>query len=231
MNNLNSETFKTENEARKQLVGVKITVILSIAVYFITWIYGLWVAVDEAYSNVVSGLYFFTVYTVFFVGFLVLSIIGLVGLIRRKSYSIPVNRAVLIIFAIPIYSFFIGLILLFVFWPRLKKPIVKEYLNYGKKSLEETYSDNKTGASLIVLKIIGSILFYGMGIVLLVYSVIFYYTLWGFWGVIGTLVLFPLVEIFPIVAWIVTGSFPGLIFALWGVGIVGGILMGIGSRD
>jgi len=91
---------------------------------------------------------------------------------------------------------------------------------------------NKPRTSLVALKVVGAIFFYGMGIVLLVYSVLFYYALWGIWGVIGTLVLFPLVEIFPIVAWIVTGDFPGLIFALWGIGIIGGVLMGIGSsRD
>ena len=103
--------------------------------------------------------------------------------------------------------------------------------NYKSTKANSETSYNKPSASLVALKVVGSIFFYGMGVVLLVYSVIFYYALWGFWGVIGSLVLFPLVEIFPIVAWIVTGSFPGLIFALWGIGIVGGILMGIGSRD
>jgi len=81
------------------------------------------------------------------------------------------------------------------------------------------------------LKVVGAIMFYGMGLILLVFSLLFYYAMWGVWGVVGALVLFPLVEIFPIVAWIITGTFPGLLFALWGVGIVGAILMGIGGKN
>ena len=81
------------------------------------------------------------------------------------------------------------------------------------------------------VKVAGGIMFYGMGLVLLVFAVMFYYAMWGVWGVVGSLVLFPLVEIFPIVVWIITGSFPGLLFALWGVGIVGAILMGVGSKN
>ena len=84
---------------------------------------------------------------------------------------------------------------------------------------------------MTALKVVGMILFYGMGLILLVFSLMFYYALWGVGGLVGAFILFPLVEIYPIVVWIMTGIFPGLLFAIWGVGIVGGILMGVASKN
>jgi len=83
----------------------------------------------------------------------------------------------------------------------------------------------------MLLKIIGYILFLGTGLTLYIASLFFYYALWGTGGLIAAIILFPLVEIYPIVAWVVTGYFPGLLFALWGIGIVGLILIGIGSKQ
>ena len=80
------------------------------------------------------------------------------------------------------------------------------------------------------LKVIGSILFYGAGLVLFVMSLFFYHALWGFWGAAGAFLLFPLAEIYPIVVWIVTKDFPGLLFLIFGISMFGLILVGIGSR-
>lgn len=82
----------------------------------------------------------------------------------------------------------------------------------------------------MLLKIIGYIFFLITGLILYIFSLIFYYVLWGTGGLIAAIILFPLVEIYPIVAWIVTGYFPGLLFTLWGIGILGLILIGIGSN-
>jgi len=82
----------------------------------------------------------------------------------------------------------------------------------------------------MLLKIIGYILFLATGLVLYILSLIFYYVLWDIVGLIAAIILFPLVEIYPIVVWVITGYFPGLLFALWGVGIVGLILIGISDN-
>ena len=62
-------------------------------------------------------------------------------------------------------------------------------------------------------------------------SLFFYYNLWGFWGALGAFVLFPLAEIYPIVVWIVTKDFPGLLFLIFGISMFGLILFGIGSKN
>lgn len=79
------------------------------------------------------------------------------------------------------------------------------------------------------LKVLGYIIFFGCGAYLFVTSIMFYYALWGLWGAIGSFIIFPLVEIFPIVAWIVMKQFPTLLFIIWGIGWVGMILAGIGK--
>jgi len=85
-------------------------------------------------------------------------------------------------------------------------------------------------ALLVYLRVIGYILFYGCGVYLFVISLMFYYALWGIWGVIGSFILFPAAEVFPIVAWIVTKEFPLLLFLVWILGWVGMILVGISTR-
>ena len=82
-----------------------------------------------------------------------------------------------------------------------------------------------------VLKVIGIILFYGAGAVLYIMSLFFYYNLWGFIGAAGAFILFPLAEIYPIVVWIVTKDFPGLLFLIFGISMFGLILYGIGSKN
>ena len=79
------------------------------------------------------------------------------------------------------------------------------------------------------LKVFGYIIFYGCGLYLFVMSLIFYYALWGLIGLIIAIVVFPVAELFPIVAWIITKQFPTLLFIIWGIGWVGMILAGIGK--
>ena len=80
------------------------------------------------------------------------------------------------------------------------------------------------------LKVLGYILFFGSGLYLYVMSLIFYYSLWGLLGLIIAIVVFPAAEIFPIVLWIISKQFPLIIFLIWGIGWIGMVLAGIGSR-
>ena len=121
----------TDYERSKKMVGLKIIAILSIILY------GLIILTSFSYVDV--GLFF--LYLVFFGGLIVLASIGLVGLNRRRSYAIGVNRAVLIFFSFWTGILPTGLILLLIFWPRLKDTDVLIYLNYPG------FADNKIMAN------------------------------------------------------------------------------------
>jgi len=120
-----------ERIGRKKIVGLKVIAILSIILYALVLPSGIFTSFYGAYYyGAGSGLAIFLIYLTFFGGFIVLSIIGLFGFNARKSYAIPVNRAVLILFSFWTGIIPIGLILLLIFWPRLKDIDVKIYLNY-----------------------------------------------------------------------------------------------------
>lgn len=122
-----------EEIGKKKIVGLRIIAILSIILYSLVLLYGISSSFEEVYNSGVDfALSIFFLYLIFFGGFLALSIIGLIGLNARRSYAIPVNRAVLILFSFWVGIIPIGLILLIIFWPRLKDSDVKEYLNYHK---------------------------------------------------------------------------------------------------
>ena len=79
------------------------------------------------------------------------------------------------------------------------------------------------------LKVLGYIIFFGSGLYLYVMSLIFYYSLWDLLGLIIAIVVFPAVEIFPIVSWIITKQFPWVLFLIWGIGWIGMILASVGK--
>jgi hypothetical protein len=58
-----------------------------------------------------------------------LFVIPLVGLIKRKPFSVPFTRAMLVI---TMFSFPIGTIIGAVLWSRINHPLAKKYLNYIK---------------------------------------------------------------------------------------------------
>ncbi len=111
-----------EFEGNRKIVGLRVITILSIILYSLIII--------SVFSYADVGVFF--VYIIFFGGFIVLSSIGLASLNRRRSYAIAVNRAVLILFSFWTGFIPIGLILLLIFWPRLKDIDVKIYLNYPR---------------------------------------------------------------------------------------------------
>ena len=80
------------------------------------------------------------------------------------------------------------------------------------------------------LRVMGYILFYGCGLFLYISSIIFYYSLWGLFGLIVAIIIFPAAEIFPIVAWIVLKEFPLFLFIIWFSGWAGMIIAGVARR-
>ena len=123
-----------EFEGNRKIVGLKVIAILSIVLYSLVII--------SVFSYADVAVFF--VYIIFFGGFIVLSSIGLASLNRRRSYAIAVNRAVLILFSFWTGFIPIGLILLLIFWPRLKDIDVKIYLNYPGTA----YGYNATNSNL-----------------------------------------------------------------------------------
>ena len=53
----------------------------------------------------------------------------------------------------------------------------------------------------------------------------------GALGGILALILAPGLVIFPVIFWIVEGVFPSFYFILWGIGIVGLLIVGLSSRN
>ena len=119
-----------EKEAAKQLVGIQIIAILGICLWFVLWISAIFNSIDTAINyDPIEGLSMFLILTLLFGGLLFLNLMGILGVVRRKAYAIPICRAVLLMNA--------GLIFLIMLWPRLNKPLVKWYLNYGSIDIKE----------------------------------------------------------------------------------------------
>ena len=80
-------------------------------------------------------------------------------------------------------------------------------------------------------KIIGYILWIGAGILMFIFWLMAMSKWLGFLGTILAFILAPGLVIFPIVFWIVEGTFPTFYFIVWGIGIVGLIIAGVSSKD
>lgn len=80
-------------------------------------------------------------------------------------------------------------------------------------------------------KVIGYIMWIGAGILMFIFWFMAMSKWLGFLGGILAIILTPGLVIFPIVFWIVEGVFPAFYFIVWGVGIVGLIIVGLSSGD
>ena len=119
-------------EGRRQLGGVKVFywfVIVVLALYLIVFI-PLFITSPQA-----TGVYIESYSTqgiiilIFVFGIIMaLYIIPLVGIIKRKSFSVPFTRVMLII---TMFGFPIGTIIGGVLWKRINHPLAKKYLNYS----------------------------------------------------------------------------------------------------
>ena len=76
-------------------------------------------------------------------------------------------------------------------------------------------------------KIIGYLMWIGAGILMFIFWFIAMSKWLGFLGGILAFILTPGLVIFPIIFWIVEGVFPAFYFIVWGVGIVGLIIVGV----
>lgn len=74
---------------------------------------------------------------------------------------------------------------------------------------------------------IGWTLFIGSGIWQFIYWFAAMSKWLGFIGTILAFVLSPGLVIFPFIFWLVEGVFPAFYFILWGIGIIGMIIIGI----
>ncbi len=79
--------------------------------------------------------------------------------------------------------------------------------------------------------IIGGIIFYGSGILMFIFWFLAMSKWLGFFGSILAFLLCPGLVIFPLVFWIVEGVFPTTYFMIWGIGIVGMIIMGLSMKE
>lgn len=70
------------------------------------------------------------------------------------------------------------------------------------------------------MKILGLIVFYGAGLVMWIFEIVWFFNWWGGVGVIGAVLLPPLAAIFPFL-FLFMGGFSALYFGLWALGLVG----------
>jgi len=80
-------------------------------------------------------------------------------------------------------------------------------------------------------KVIGFILWIGAGILMFIFWLVAMNSWLGFLGSILAFVLAPGLVIFPIVFWVVEGVFPTFYFMVWGIGIVGLVIVSVSSKD
>ncbi|MBA7509949.1 hypothetical protein ES705_01923 [subsurface metagenome] len=120
-------------EGRNQLGGIKIfcwLVILVLAICSIVFILvsTLLILVEEAYY-VADAIVPPIIILIFIFGpSMALYIIPLIGIIKRRPYSVPFTRAMLII---TMFGFPIGTIIGISLWRRINHPLARKYLNYG----------------------------------------------------------------------------------------------------
>jgi len=80
-------------------------------------------------------------------------------------------------------------------------------------------------------KVIGIIMWVISGILMFIFWFMAMSQWLGFFGIILALILSPGLVVFPIVFWIVEGVFPVFYFIVWGIGIIGLIIMGLSSIE
>ena len=120
-------------EGRKQLGGVRVFywfVIVVLALYLVVFIPLILSSPQLLEKTPTAGNIVQSIIVLIFVfGIcMALYIIPLVGIIKRKPYSVPFTRVMLII---TMFGFPIGTIIGAALWKRINHPAAKKYLNYG----------------------------------------------------------------------------------------------------
>lgn len=120
-------------EGRKQLGGVKvlywfvIVVFTLCLIYFISLIITSPQLIGETYTA--GGIAQYIMVLIFVFGiYIAICVIPLVGIIKRKPFSVPFTRVILII---TMFGFPLGTIIGATLWKRINHSLAKKYLNYG----------------------------------------------------------------------------------------------------
>ena len=120
-----------KNEIHKQLAGIKVIIYINI-IFFTSWLLYYFFGYLPS-SFIMYGYYYGNIFLdipavlIIFGGISALSIATIVGFYKRYRYSLITARAILVLFCFSL----LGLILvLTIFWNRLKLQSVKDYLNY-----------------------------------------------------------------------------------------------------
>ena len=121
-------------EGRKQLGGVKVLywfAIVVLALYLVVFIPLILSSPQLLEKTPTAGNIIQSIMVLIFVfGIcMALYIIPLVGIIKRRPYSVPFTRVILIITMIVFFP--LGTIIGATLWKRINNPAAKKYLNYG----------------------------------------------------------------------------------------------------
>jgi len=128
--NTNIDTKGLMKEAHRQLVGIKIIIYINIAAYII--VYFSWLVSTISTIQYYDGNIFIDSLSVnFFIGgVLILLVLTIIGFYKRFRYSLITARIILVLCCFSL----VGLILvLAIFWNRLKNEDVRKWLNYQIK--------------------------------------------------------------------------------------------------
>ena len=113
-------------EGERQLSGIKIFYVFFSVIYFFAYITVMVTTIVNPSGDIPVAASVFGI-TIGFIILIALYIIPLVGITKRKSFSVPFTRVILII---TMFYFPIGTIIGGTLWKRINHPFAKKYLNY-----------------------------------------------------------------------------------------------------
>ena len=121
-------------EGKKQLGGIVILLWVLIGIGSLGFISNFFIGCAALYEEGLSSGFDYLISTFFFTGVpLLLFIFAQLGIKKRKPYTVPLVRTLLILGCFSL----VGLILvLVIFWKRINNPYAKKYLNYFDGSLQ-----------------------------------------------------------------------------------------------
>lgn len=114
-------------EGERQLSGIKVFYIFFSVVYFFTCIALVITTIVNPSGDIPAGASVFGIIIAFII-VIALYIIPFVGVMKRKPFSVPFTRVMLIL---TMFNFPIGTIIGGILWKRINHSFAKKYLNYG----------------------------------------------------------------------------------------------------
>jgi hypothetical protein len=121
-------------EGRRQLGGIRALywfVIVVLALYIVVFV-PIIITSPETTGVVMTGanvVQSIMILILIFGAWIAIYVIPLVGIIKRKPFSVPYTRVILVI---TMFGFPIGTIIGATLWKRINHPLAKKYLNYGE---------------------------------------------------------------------------------------------------